>query len=526
MRSVLSATSDKAPLLRRSARQLSRLHRWLGTGFCLLFALWFGTGFIMMYVPFPSLGEGARIAASAPLALDAVKLAPAVAATAAAATASATLATAGATAGATQTAPAPGMAVQRLRLIDVLGQPRYLATLDDGSVRAIDAVDGGTPEPLDAAAAKLLAERFAHHPARVVDGPFNYDQWVVHPRFNPARPFYKIALDDAAGTELYVSAGLGQVLQRTTRFERGWNWAGAVVHWIYPTVLRKSQWVWDQVVWWLALGGIVVAAAGYGVGVVRMLNRRRSGKPGVSPFRGWLRWHHVLGLTGGAFALTWIVSGWLSMDHGRLFSSDHADNDRGARFHGATIAEAMAGLKPETLQAIGNAREIEFVAVGAQPFIIQRGLENAQDADAGYRLIPLRAGVPQPPIDALPEALLLRAVAAAWSPVKARDIAAIAADDAYAHTRSDALPDTARRVRLDDAASTWVHVDARSGQILSQMDDSRRLYRWLFNGLHSFDFPFLRGAGLLRQALMLAALAAGLALSVSALVLAARRIAR
>ena len=117
-------------------------------------------------------------------------------------------------------------------------------------------------------------------------------------------------------------------------------------------------------------------------------------------------------------------------------------------------------------------------------------------------------------------------MAAAWSPVKTRDIAPIAADDAYAHTRSDPLPDTARRVRLDDAASTWVHVDARSGQIISQMDDSRRLYRWLFNGLHSFDFPWLRGDGLARQVLMLGALAAGLALSVSALVLAARRVAR
>ncbi|USX27001.1 hypothetical protein NHH73_01490 [Oxalobacteraceae bacterium OTU3CINTB1] len=494
----MSATSSKAPLLRRPARQLSRLHRWLGTGFCLLFALWFGTGFVMMYLPFPSLGEGERVAASAPVALAAVDIAPAKAAQG-----------------------LPGLSVLRLRLVDVLGRPRYLATLDDGRVLAIAADDGATPRPLSAAEAKLLAERFAGHPAQAVGGPFAYDQWVVHHRFDAARPFYKIALGDTAGTELYVSAGLGQVLQRTTRFERGWNWVGAVVHWMYPTVLRKNSWAWDQTVWWLALGGIVVAAAGYGVGVVRLLNQRRAGRPGISAFRGWLRWHHVLGLTGGLFALTWVFSGWLSMDHGRLFSLDQANAGHAARFRGAPLAPAMADLTPETLRTMGTAREIEFLAVGGKPFVVQRGAP-----DAAYRLIPLAGGKPQTPLAQLPDALLMQAVAAAWAPTPVRDIAAIGADDAYGHTRSDALPASARRVRLDDAGSTWVHVDARSGQIISQMDDSRRLYRWLFNGLHSFDFPFLRGSGPLRQALMLAALAAGLALSVSALVLAARRLAR
>ena len=495
MKSVLSATSSKAPRWRRPARQLSRLHRWLGTGFCLLFALWFGTGFIMMYVPFPSLGDGERIAASAPVALAAVNVAPATA--------------------------VQGLPVQRLRLVDVLGRPRYLATLDDGRVLGVDADNGGTSAPLDAAQAGLLAGRFARQPVQSVSGPFDYDQWVVHHRFDAARPFYKIALGDAAGTELYVSAGLGQVLQRTTRFERGWNWVGAVVHWMYPTVLRKNSWAWDQTVWWLALGGIVVAAAGYGVGVVRLLNQRRAGRSGISSFRGWLRWHHILGLTGGLFALTWVFSGWLSMDHGRLLSLDQASADHAARFRGAGLASAMADLTPETLRKMGTAREIEFLAVGGQPFVVQRSA-----ADAAYRMMPLAAGKPQPPLDQLPDALLMQAVAAAWAPTPVRDIAVIAADDVYGHTRSDPLPASARRVRLDDAASTWVHVDAKSGQIISEMDDSRRLYRWLFNGLHSFDFPFLRGTGPLRQALMLAALAAGLVLSVSALVLAARRLAR
>jgi hypothetical protein len=84
----------------------------------------------------------------------------------------------------------------------------------------------------------------------------------------------------------------------------------------------------------------------------------------------------------------------------------------------------------------------------------------------------------------------------------------------------------ALRVRLDDAAQTWVHMDAQSGQLITQMDGSRRAYRWLYTGLHTFDFPWLNRAGSLWRVLMLAALATGLGLSVSAPVLGGRRPAR
>jgi hypothetical protein len=46
---------------------------------------------------------------------------------------------------------------------------------------------------------------------------------------------------DAAGTCLYVSLRSGEVIQRTVRVERAWNWVGAIVHWINPTLLRKHQ---------------------------------------------------------------------------------------------------------------------------------------------------------------------------------------------------------------------------------------------------------------------------------------------
>jgi len=493
MSSVWSRVSSRA-LLERPVRLLARLHRWLGVGFCLLLAMWFGSGFVMMFVPFPALSEGARLAAAPPLRLAAVALAPATA--------------------------VQGLPVARLRLVQTLERPRYLATLDDGSVRVIAADGGPAPAPLDAAGAARVAQQFAQRPVRAVSASFEHDQWVVHGRFDAARPFYRVALADGPGTELTVSARLGQVLQRTTRFERGWNYVGAVAHWIYPTVLRKHHAAWDGVVWWLALGALAATLTGYLLGLLRWARLRRSGRPGVSPFRGWLRWHHVLGLGGGLFALSWLFSGWLSMDHGRLFSLDQPPAARAALLRGAHLAAAFGGLNAHDMAPLAGARELEFIVVAGKGAILRR------DADGGASLFPVEAGRIMQPIAALPDALLLRAVQAAYAPLPALGIAPIDPRDPYAHTRSDPLPDSARRVVLDDAGATWVHVDALSGRILSQMDASRRLYRWLYSGLHGFDVPLLNAAGTLRQGLMLVALAAGLVLGVSAVVLAARRLGR
>jgi hypothetical protein len=43
------------------------LHRWLGVGFCLLFAMWFATGIVMHFVPFPALTESERVAGLMPV---------------------------------------------------------------------------------------------------------------------------------------------------------------------------------------------------------------------------------------------------------------------------------------------------------------------------------------------------------------------------------------------------------------------------------------------------------------------------
>src|SRR4030095_14381039 len=165
------------------------------------------------------------------------------------------------------------------------------------------------------------------------------DQWTVPKGLDSHRPLYRIALNDDPGTELYVSSTTGEVVRDTARRERVWNYAGSVAHWIYPTVLRRDWRAWDVTVWSLSLIALVTAISGAVLGTLRARVERWLI---LTPYRGWHAWHHWLGLTCMIFVLTWIFSGWLSMDHGRLFSTGKAVPSEAASLGGAAAGETLS----------------------------------------------------------------------------------------------------------------------------------------------------------------------------------------
>ncbi|MBC7208817.1 MAG: hypothetical protein H5U27_20255, partial [Methyloversatilis sp.] len=99
-------------------------------------------------------------------------------------------------------------------------------------------------------------------------------------------------------------------------------------------------------------------------------------------------------------------------------------------------------------------------------------------------------------------------------------------EDAWWYARRDAKELPVWRVKLEDDAETWVHIDALDGRLLGTLDRDARLRRWLFNAPHSFELPALSGRPALRYTLLWLAALAGLTLSVSAVVIAARRLTR
>ena len=484
------------PLLPRFSRYVSLFHRWLGIAVCLMFAMWFATGSVLSFVPFPSLSPDERIARSKPVDMKGLRVEP-----------NSALAAAG------------HQFIENARLINVQGQPRYVLSLRGRPALSVSAETGQTLPFLSSSAARAIAVEFSGHAVGAVQGPFDYDQWIVHGAYDAYRPFYKISVRDTAGTELYVSARTGEVLQRTRRSERAWNYIGAVAHWINPTFLRKNYASWREVIWVLSLSGVVLASAGIFLGVVRYLNWKRQRRSGLSPFRGLLRWHHSIGLFVGVLVLSWVLTGWLGLDGIVFFSNDQPTAEQIERMRGLSLEDAAQAFPVSVLTQLGTARQIEFTALAGRPLLWVRN-----QAALSSRIVSIAPGMSSVRTDTqIPDDWLSSAVHRIWPQLRVVKLDHIDSTDAYS-LRVSPFPSTTRRLVLNDESETWVHMDAASGEVISIMDTSRRVHRWLVDGPHTFDFPLLNAAGPLWHVLLLLATTAGFLFSCTGVVLAARRL--
>jgi len=446
----------------RLDRCLAWFHRWAGIVLSVLFFAWFASGIILLYVPFPALSEQARLADSESIDVTRVVVSPA-------------------------TALASLPQSEELALISVAGRPVYLAFSASGAVVAVGADDGRRLGFFSADVAKTVAERFSRVSAQATAGPLQYDQWTVHQRLDPYRPFYRLRLSDGRGTDLYVSARTGQVLQRTNARERAWNWCGAVLHWIYFTPLRQSYWAWNEVVWWLSLAALATSVVGTWLGIDRSIKARHLTRPRWSPFRiAWMRWHHVFGLLASAVVLVWIFSGWLSMDHGRLFSVGQPPAEIARRFRGVSLAEVTRAVPADFMRRIGMASEVRFNAVARYPFIaaIGKSRQNGQ-------VVWLDRSIGVPSTTVIPDSLLVSALGAALG--GGFRIATVDTPGPDFYALAESLDANANPLVATGPQVLRVYVDRVSGKILVVMDASRRGYAWFYYALHTFNFPALLG---------------------------------
>lgn len=488
----VASASQRAGWGKMLTRRLSWAHRWVGIVMCLFFSAWFISGAIMVFVPFPSLSDAERYAGQPAVDVLHLRVTPEAAAT------------------------ASGLGVDSIELIQGVTTPIYVVRDNNGRTVVVDGVTGARHATLLPADAARIAARFSHQTVKQVAGPFAYDQWIVHQHFNSTRPFYRVTLAGKSVTNLYVSALTGEILQKTNIHERFWNWPGAVVHWIYPTIIRRSYALWDNLVWCLSLVGIFVAVAGLTLGVTRMRAAlRKQRKPGFSPYKGLFKWHHMLGLTAGITLCTWIFSGWLSVDHGRIFSTGDPTERQVAAIRGIPMPAALAEISIDRIHLLQGSSEIDFVALNSQAFLVGH---NA----APQPQILAASGGPAAPL--FTDADLIAAVRAAWPALAFHGLAHIAADDWYADLPDNPMPPDTRRALLGPGQNLWIDINAQTGAIFDVMDPSRRVYCWLFDGLHTLDIPGLPAHPVLQKIIMLSLLAGGFTLSCTAIVLAFRRL--
>jgi hypothetical protein len=212
------------------------------------------------------------------------------------------------------------------------------------------------------------------------------------------------------------------------------------------------------------------------------------------------------------FVLTWIFSGWLSMDHGRLFSTGKLST---AEVAAIADTPAWEDLPPQPAQSISaHAREVEWFAFNRKFFRRDRSGLDAQmlvslDIGTGGSS-PGRQFLEPREVGALVE----RMASGCNAPVIVR------ADDDYAI----AAPMPNAPVYRSVCGSTWFHIDGASGAILERLDPSRRAYRWFYRALHTLDFPMLSARPALRSALIVILCSFGLVFSLTGIVIGWRRL--
>ena len=499
-------------------RRLHLFHRWAGIVLCAFFAAWFFSGIFMMYVDYPALTRSERLAAAPALDFSAARLTPAAVAATLRAGDFNTVGT-----------PSRNLALPikqpesspenpaTFRLAQILGRPAYVITSGPAQPVVIFAETGEKLGPITVAQATRSATEFA----RSLDArpsALNFvrtvqsDQWAVTAALNAHRPLHLFALDDAAHTELYVSSTTGEVVRDTTRRERVLNYFAAVTHWIYPHVLRRFPDAWSWVVNIIAAAGCIFAISGIWVGVLR--SRRRA--PSVKSTRQRLvRWHY---LTGGAFGLvtlTWVFSGWMSMNPRKLNPSRSPTTAQAA-----VLASAPATLTSfDALPVLPSGTvETELLHYDRQPLFL------ATARDGSTSLAPARAGTEIRPPTA--ESLIARAPALLPDEPLA-EVSVITAYDNYYYTRhpeNGTTPLPVIRVRFADAAATWFHLDPTTGRIVNKSTSTNRLFRHLYNGLHSFDWWWLWSRRPLWDIVVVTFSLGGLSLSVLGVVLGVRRL--
>ena len=455
--------------MKKFTKAILIIHRYLGFVMSLLFVMWFISGFAMMYVSYPTMRYHQRLG-HLPVADF------------------------------TECHIMPGEAVQRaglsepiksLRLGMLLERPIYRIVTVKNLHKAVFADNGEVLDSVSEVMARRIAMAFVGNrfSPSSVDVLSQIDQWMAAHRSQGYLPHvYRFTMDDPESTFIYVTVATGEVVQMVNARERFLAWLGPIPHWIYPTVLIRNRPLWSDVVVWTSGIGIVMCLAGVIMGIIRY--KRKPGNSLVfSPYKKrWFRWHHYTGFVFGVFVFTWILSGFFSMspiDFGPDVPQQLAERDS---WTGGNLNIAAFTVSPtHCAKGFNNAlsvKEIHLTQVLGKPYYL------AYEDDLHTRLVaaddPEATAFEQFSVEPLiakvrsfyPSATLLESVL-------------LHEYDDYYYSRKYEKRLPVLRVKLDTPEQTWYYVDVKTGQIVLKHERGSRFERWLYNGLHSWDFRFL-----------------------------------
>lgn len=359
--------------------------------------------------------------------------------------------------------------------VEMLGSRPILRRRGQAGLQLIDLNTGSSIDQVSRLDAVSVAKAFATKatPASPLNPVLiDYDQWTVSGSFNADRPLYRHQLRD--GVELYVSSRTGRAVQMTSTGQRFWNWVGAIPHWLYFAELRHKPSLWNEVVIATSLAGCFLVAIGIYIGI-RRLNAGPIGR--WSPYGGFNLWHHLLGLIFGIFALTWVLSGLLSMNPWGWLQGADAEAEI-AQLRGDP-APSAARIK-KGLSAFARTNRADVVSLEISP--LNGNMYFIASTARGER-IRFSVDAELAPLNDEDLAQAARALGDGGAPA----MSLMTQEDAYYFTHhGDIARLPAYRMIVPDG--TRYYLDAVSGALVAKIDRGAGEYRWLHEGLHRLDF--------------------------------------
>ncbi len=437
-------------------RTLFLAHRYLGMSVGLIVALWCLSGVVMMYMPYPDISRAQKLSGQLPIHSQFC---------------------------------CEYALLERLNLVDV--NRFYVEMLGADPVLRLRASGGKNPiinlrsgeliDYVDSELALDIAQNYAEQSninfENLKQSALEQDQWTVTNFYDAHRPLHFFSADDEAGSQWYISSRTGEVVQFTTAKQRFWNYFGAVVHWLYPTVLRQHDGLWFQVVVWLSVLGLFLVGLGLYVGWGQF-KKRRSGRR--SPYRGAALFHHYAGLIMGVFMLTWVGSGLLSMNPGQVFDFNSGVEER-KNLQGIPLAASdVENFLRNFPKTENNWVRLEGYALASELNVLAYDSENnVQRLSA--KLQPL----------SFTENELQKLLQQAAPNERWHSEGLLYEADAYYYNHHNEREFPVYRAIAEDG--TRYYLSPTSGELVGVLNADMRAYRWLFAAFHQGDFlPWLR----------------------------------
>ena len=534
-------------------------HRWLGIAITVMFLVWTLSGVVLMYYGHPQITAGERLLRLEPIDFSTATVTPAAAAAKA------------------------NIKPYRVRLSMYNGRPVYRMTrVSIGNWTAVYADTGEVLPRMGREQALHWMKQFApeHASTMTYDAYLESpDEYTRIPTLAGYVPLHRIAMNDPAGTEYYVSEKSSDIIQKTDRRSRFLAISGYVLHNLF--FFRQRTW-WTPLLDFIAWTAMLMVVTGIAVGIWRVALKprfRHKGVPSYTPYSSWMKWHHYAGLLFGLFSISWILSGMIPISTFPIpgwtdVSKRVESNGEGFIMGNPTIsprstmtkemARAITGgpLNLQSVQienvrnAIGRIRErfapkeVELLQFRGEPYFIAYQPPTTKDEaehwttnnainsvnlpqDNPHVFVSIRH--PENGVTTgFSREVMEQASREAMPNVPVIDSEWLTDYDDFYHQTTTSfelgrhkpayvLP--VLRVRYRDENQTWLYFTPSLGQMV-KFDKRDRANRWVYYGLHVMDWPGLFNRRPLWDIVTIALLAGLAAISITTLLPAFRRLKR